>query len=364
MTLAPILNYNTVVLDQEAGTFTIVEPEEVQGCLYDHCVTSNPETNIVTTSCGIPQYFDRQLELCKFEEVISNGIFLKRLGADGIVFNVREEVTAQIFCATQVHSKAHKISRSGVVNLPAGCTFSITTNEGKKLSIKALPVAQIIEFQQLDIIIGGPEQIFKDAGTEATSNGTSGLRRIINDHLSYLSDQLNGNSELINSHKTYVIIMAVILSLLAIVTVIIGFLFYRYSTRFRTKVRAVRSELQEGLKLAMKGNKSKVDRNQMSHLLPGFDEPPPVPPREKEYLDLLLKKLEILEDKVLRSETYLQMTGSANEQIYQNMSEPLYCPTPKPKPKLYPLVPSKEEIEQTKSLLSKTDSKFNPSAPS
>jgi len=74
MTLAPVLNYNTVVLDQEAGTYTIVEPEEVQSCLYDHCVTSNPETNIVTTSCGIPQYFDRQIDLCKFEVVISNGI--------------------------------------------------------------------------------------------------------------------------------------------------------------------------------------------------------------------------------------------------------------------------------------------------
>ena len=157
-TLIPALDYTTVVLDQEAGTFTIVEPDELPSCLGDHCVTSNPETNIASRSCGIPQYYDRQQDLCNFEEITSDGIFLKRMQSDGIVFNVRDEVTAQIFCINQGQSKAYKIKDSGIVNLPPGCVLSLTDKNGKIMKIKSLPVAQMIEFQPVELIIAGPKK--------------------------------------------------------------------------------------------------------------------------------------------------------------------------------------------------------------
>ena len=351
-TLIPVLNYNTVVLDQEGGTFIIVEEDEVQGCLRDHCVTSNPEISTATMSCGIPQYFGRHLNLCQFEETISNGIFLKRMGLDGVVFNVREEVTAQIFCAKQIYSKAHQIKQSGIVSLPAGCTFSITTMDGKKTTIKALPVAKLIEFKELEIIIGGPEQIFKQSGKETLSNGTSVLKQLLNDHLDNISAQINGTSEAINSNKFYVILLASLLGVLALATLIAGMVFYRYSSRFRTKVTTLKQELHEGLKSTM-GRITSAESRLTSSPGPRVPDRPPVPPHN---IESLLRKLEELEVKILQSDTYLNMQEQNKEQLYQNISEVHYTRTPQVKPKIYPpLAPSLEDIEQTKSLLNKVN---------
>ena len=90
----PQLDYHTVLLDQEGGTFTVIENAELSSCLADRCITSNPELPIVGSSCGMPQFFERQLDTCSYDEKVSDGLFLKRLLSDGVVFSVKEETRA------------------------------------------------------------------------------------------------------------------------------------------------------------------------------------------------------------------------------------------------------------------------------
>src|SRR5574343_812969 len=248
ITLRPILDYRAAILDQEAGTFTVVEPSELTGCLNDYCVTSNPETNVATESCGIPQLQDRHIKICNFEEITSNGIFLKRMQLDGIVFNMREEVTAQIFCDGRTSSEAHKIKNSGIVNLPPGCSLSVTDHDGRISRIKSLPSSQMVELPPVDLIIAGPEEIFKQIGP-GRANETSGLTKIINAHLDSLNTQLSITNETVHSYRTYISILAGLLTLTIILCFIIGAFLYLYSTRFRNKVRIVRQEIREGIDL-------------------------------------------------------------------------------------------------------------------
>ena len=216
-------------------------------------------------------------------------------------------------------------------------------------TIKALPVAKLIQFQQLEIIVGGPEQIFRQSGRETFSNGTSGLKQI-NEHLSSISARINGASEAVNSNKIFVIVLASLLGLLAFATVIAGVFFYRYSTRFRTKVRTLKQELQEGLKNTL-GRITTAENKFSVNQSPGLPERPPVPPHS---IESLLRKLEELEVKILQSDTYLNIPNSARDQLYQSVSEVHYSRTPQVRPKIYPpLAPSQDEIEQTRSLLGK-----------
>jgi uncharacterized coiled-coil protein SlyX len=352
MTLQPKLDYTAVVLDQEAGTYTIVEPDELTSCLNDHCVTSNPETNIAAQSCGVPQYFDRQIDICDFEEVVSEGVFLRRLQLDGIVFNVREEVSAQIFCANNAQSKAHKIKNSGIVNLPPGCIFSVTDKTGRIMKIKSLPVAQMIEFQPVDIIVAGPDQIFRQEGASHLLNGTSGLTKIINAHLSSLSAQLDNNSDTLHSQWKYVIILASLLGVTLALSLVIGGLLYRYSSRFRQKVISIKTELKEGLEQASQRlhlTDSKGIKPDSFILVPGQRSPPPIPPQS---LKTLLHKLEKLEERILQSEAYLNLLDEKGEAVYHSTSDPHYTATPTARQKLYPSsLLSSEDLEQSQRFL-------------
>jgi uncharacterized coiled-coil protein SlyX len=94
---APTLDHTLVLLDQEAGVFTTLDPNEENDCLADKCLSSNPEVSISSPSCGIPQLFDRQLSSCMNEDVYSNGMFLKQLLHDGIIYSVRHPTDVQIF---------------------------------------------------------------------------------------------------------------------------------------------------------------------------------------------------------------------------------------------------------------------------
>ena len=248
--LAPVLDHRMVVLDQEAGYYTVVEPSEENGCMTDHCITSNPEVQISAPACGIAQMFDRQLDSCINEDIISNGMFLKRLISDGIIFSVKEEVTAQIFCKSQ-NSKTQKISGSGIVNLPPGCTIVLTDKAGVTTRIQSLPVSQMLETQSLDLIVNGPQQIFHQS-TGSQMNGTSSLTKLINAHLNELSQKLVETTTEVESQHIYVIILSTLLGIVTSLCIATALFLYRYSRRFRRKVNHIRDDVHSRLTEAHK----------------------------------------------------------------------------------------------------------------
>jgi len=102
--LIPVLDYTTVLLDQQGGFYTVIDPAELNGCMEDKCITSNPEVSVTTPSCSILQFFDRHINSCVNENIPSNGMFLKQLLYDDILYSIRQESILQFF----LHSTENK----------------------------------------------------------------------------------------------------------------------------------------------------------------------------------------------------------------------------------------------------------------
>jgi hypothetical protein len=361
-----------VLLDQEGSTFTVIEATEVNSCMADHCITSNPELPVTGSSCGIPQFFERKIDACSYDEKVSDGLFLKRLMSDGVVFSVREETRAQVFCDSQT-SKVYKVSGMGTANLPPGCSLILINKSGKSIKISSLPVSRSIGFGDLNLVDLGPEEIFKKAPT-SEANGTSTLSKIIENHMEQLNQKLIHTDTALNTQHSYVIILGIFLGLTLVLCTITTTLAYRYSQRFRLKVRTVKEELRTGFEQAtekFKTFENKITQRRNDEFASSFPlirgmekQPPEIPPQS---LNVLLYKMERLEQRIAQSEGYLNLDDpdiGKKEELYQNLSEVHYVSSPKPTPRLYPPIPSQSEIKMARSTLTRTHhSNVDPSAP-
>ncbi len=339
--MAPSLDHHMVVLDQEAGYYTVVEPSEESGCMTDRCITSNPEVQISSPACGIPQLFDRQLAACVNEDILSNGMFLKQLISDGIIYSIRGHATAQIFC-NQQNSKAKVITGSGAVNLPAGCSLVLTDQQGVTTRIQSSPISQVVETQSLDLIINGPTQIFHPS-TGSQLNGTTSLTKILNAHLNELNQRLNDTSAEVEHQNKYVIVLGTLLGITTILCIITAALLYRYSRRFRRKVNNIAEDFRIGLNDAHKkfvtfeqmAVRRARDEPDVTPLLsraapPRMAQPPPPPgPDGAGYspsLRSILKRLNDLELQIINADDVTEGTSASylcplDDDIVRGMTE-------------------------------------------
>jgi hypothetical protein len=135
-------------------------------------------------------------------------------------------------------------------------------------------------------------------------------------------------------------------------SLVIGGLLYRYSSRFRQKVISIKTELKEGLEQASQRlhlTDSKGIKPDSFILVPGQRSPPPIPPQS---LKTLLHKLEKLEERILQSEAYLNLLDEKGEAVYHSTSDPHYTATPTARQKLYPSsLLSSEDLEQSQRFL-------------
>ena len=341
--IQPILSHEHVVLDQASGTFTVLNDKEAENCIKDgHCSASNPEQRTTITACGLPQFFDWHLNRCDFEPVLSGGMFMKRLGADGIVFSFKEKVIAQLFCQG-ITGPAQSIQGSGILQIPSGCTLTATDKRGEMAKIKSLPLSQIIQAQALDLIITGPGHMMKTKGIDEPGNVSNPFTRIITEHLSDLGKQLDDTHDEIRHYSNIMIILGSVLGITIVIIAILGALLYRYSSRFRKKVRNVRTELS-GM-----GEKVVAFERQAAERARRADSPPPdIPPRN---IKTLLYRLEAIEKRAQMPNDYLTVSelgplnGKDSTSIYSNPPAVKTGTLPKPRERfLYPMAPLKQEL--------------------
>jgi hypothetical protein len=244
--LAPSLDYRMVLLDQEEGTYIVIEPYEENGCLEDKCITSNPEVSTTAVSCGIPQMFDRHLTACVNEDVQSNGMYLKQLIYDGIIYSVKGEVDVQIFCKPHRSSKGQKLSGSGLIHLPSGCSLALTDSAGAVIRIQSSPLSHLFEAQGLELIPQGPHEIFSPS-EGPPGNATTTLVRLLNQQIAELDHRLAVTKNEVNQHNFYVILLGTLLGVVSVICIVTALLLYRYSRRFRRRVRTIAEDLRTGL---------------------------------------------------------------------------------------------------------------------
>jgi len=189
-TIQPSLSHRAVILNHEEGLFIPLGDREMNSCLRnEHCISTEPELRTNTMACGMPQFFDWHRDKCEFEPILSNGIFLKRLGSDGVIFSLKEEVTVQLFCST-IPSHSRVVNGSGVLQMPPGCKLSITTSSGDVTRIRSPPDTQIVQAQDLELIVTGPDQLLQTRSMDTLSNTSTILSKAISEYLINIEKQI------------------------------------------------------------------------------------------------------------------------------------------------------------------------------
>ncbi len=89
-TVKPALSYQTIILNQWVGTYVVLTEQEETNCLLHRCYVHGMEKSVYDHSCGIPQYLDKNLESCAYEEIYDdNKIHLIPALPDGAFFSFK-----------------------------------------------------------------------------------------------------------------------------------------------------------------------------------------------------------------------------------------------------------------------------------
>ena len=243
---APVVEYNSVLVDQQAQKFYILTPQEELGCLTTRCYVSDVERGIMDRSCGIPQWFNRQLDACLAEEVVSNGIFVKSLPPEGVIFSLKTKIDTHMFCKREgvdTPSILGTLDKMGVLHLPYGCVLLLIDKLGKTTKIRGIPVFKMIDMKNLDLKVDGPLNLVSSiTDGQSLRNGTA--------HGSYVRETLEGmitRMEVVQSKTDgqsvdIWILVGIVISIL-ILMIPLTYFIYNNSNKLRIKIKDLRSRL-------------------------------------------------------------------------------------------------------------------------
>ena len=242
----PTLDYDTIVLDQSAHTFSIISEQEESECLLNRCYISSMEQSVLEKSCGIPQYFDRFTDHCQAEKAVSTGVFLKPMLPDGVVFAFEKEVQTQLFCRDndQVGSP-RRLKGTGILQLPNGCVLSVIDSNNKISKVKGQPRYRVISADDINLVSDGPLSVEQADGS---SNGTSKamtIDKFMEKHVSSIVQQMSDVDSKVETQYVYIWGIFGLISLILIISMMTVYCIYRYSSRFRSKMRMMRDAFAE-----------------------------------------------------------------------------------------------------------------------
>ena len=156
-TFQPIVDYETIVLNQFDQTYSVLNEIEEAECLVHRCYVSDVERKVMDNSCGIPQFYDKLMDKCVSEKLKTNGIFLKPMLPDGILFSLKQELQTQLFCNNNRDIRTpQKLFGVGILQVPRGCTLSLTDEHGRLTKIKGQPVIRMLDVETLSLDVQGP----------------------------------------------------------------------------------------------------------------------------------------------------------------------------------------------------------------
>jgi len=245
-TYIPVLDYSTIVLDQLSATYSILTPQEESNCLTNRCYVSSVERQTAEKSCGIPQLYDRNLDACMYDDITSTGVFLQPVLPDGIIFSLRDEVDAQLFCKDNTDIRSpKKLKGTGVLQLPNGCTLSVTDKQGRNTKVKGQPVFRVIDTEDLELAANGPLSSTRTVMGMNRTHKLAAYEAMLSDHYSSVVRQVETVDVKISNHNHHIWgLTGSVLFVLAL-TIIAFLVSYKYSRRFRKKIHNVRTGISE-----------------------------------------------------------------------------------------------------------------------
>ncbi len=244
---SPTLEYNTIVVDQLNRKYFILTEQEEYDCLFDRCYISDVERSIDQRTCGIPQLFNQHLDACVYEETLTNnGVYIKPMLPDGIIFALESEVTTQLFCKDKnLIGPVKKLKGTGIMQLPNGCTLSVTDKLGKNTKVKGQPIYRAIIAEDISLVMNGP---LSSIHTQMSKNGsqkkltTDGI--LIN-HLFPVVQQVNAVDAKVGFQSVFIWILIAVLSMAVIIIAMIIYFQFKSFKQFFRKIYDLRQRFSD-----------------------------------------------------------------------------------------------------------------------
>jgi hypothetical protein len=242
----PKMSYTTVVLDQLENSYTMLEEGEISGCMEGRCYLSNQARPNTDSTCGIPQYYGKQLEACEFAEVSSNGMYVQPLLPDGVVFSFKETVTSQLFCNNDVAiGESRKLEGAGILIIPPGCQIAITGPHGRSMKVRGLPVPHLISADDLKLISEEQAKLFQFS-TDTALKGLDEKRRqeaMLYDSVAVMKTQVADVDEKVNKQTTHAWALTGMIAVIILAILLVSYCVHRNFATFQRKWRNLLSHM-------------------------------------------------------------------------------------------------------------------------
>ena len=240
-----LLDYQYIVLDQSAHTFSILSEQEENDCLYNRCYISSAEQSLLEKSCGIPQFYDQHKKVCVARNIDSLGVFLKPMLPDGVIFALRNEVRSEVFCLGKPIGNSKPLKGTGILQLPNGCVLQIIDNEGKVFKVKGLPQHTVMNAGDFNLMQGGPLSALHAEVNTSNTRKVSTINSFVEDRVSSVIKQVEQVDNRMFEQHRHVWILTGTISLTLLIIVLAILLLYRFSKRARRKIRDIRGNFSE-----------------------------------------------------------------------------------------------------------------------
>ncbi len=265
---SPVLDYDTILLDHLARTYSVLSEQEEYDCLSNRCYVSDIEHSVNEKTCGIPQWFNQHLEVCVLQETLSDGVFLRPMLPDGVLFAFKNEVVTQLFCKdNNPVGPIRKLNGTGTIQLPNGCLLSVTDKQGRNTKVKGQPLYRIINAGDLDLTINGPTGYLHAIKSlnethRLMIHGTS-----VSDHLSSVVRQVETVDLQLRSQSFYIWILIAIVVTIIVAVILLLILAYQHRGKFYFKIHELRERFLEIRQAILDAERARA-QGRNAHTLP------------------------------------------------------------------------------------------------
>ena len=239
------LDYRYLVLDQSAHTFSILTEQEENDCLFNRCYIGSTEQSVLEKSCGIPQFYDQHKTDCVSEVIQSNGVFLKPMLPDGVIFALKGKVRSEVFCLGKPIGGPSNLQGTGILQLPNGCILQVIDDEGRVFKVKGLPQHTLLNAGDYNLIEGGPLSALHSEIDTNNTKKVATINAFVENRVSSVIRQVEQVDDKMFEHHRHIWILTGTISLTILLIVIAILLLYRFSTRARRKIRDIRGNFSE-----------------------------------------------------------------------------------------------------------------------
>jgi len=247
MAYLPVLDYENIVLNQIAQTFTVLTSKEMDDCMDNRCYIGNMAQPLSSISCGAPQFFNRSTDVCEYETRASSGVTVINVAPDGFIFSFESEVTAQLF-GRDDHAvgKPRKLSGMGIIQIPTGCSFIITNKKGQVFKVHGQPQYYSTDAAELDVTANSILSTAASHGALAPPRKPSvETDSELEQQVITVQQAMSDTQGKIANQANHVWILTGCLSSVVFITIVLAIVLYRNSKRFRKKVKAIRQTIED-----------------------------------------------------------------------------------------------------------------------